>query len=190
MGRKRLYESVKEGSARIYAIYSASNPDVEYVGSTSRPAGIRLGAHVSSYNRYISGKDKKYCSSYEVIKLGSPSIRVLREVDDVAAIGGKHAVERIEHQYIRSAEARGKQCVNKRMPAVASTDLGINAGRAARLKWAENNRDALSVKHRCECGGRYQQYSRYMHIKTKKHERFAENINAINELMGVYNLYA
>lgn len=63
----------------IYEIYS-NNSALIYIGSTTKSLSSRLSIHRCQFKRYLAGKEKKYYSSFEVLKCGDCGIRVLEEI--------------------------------------------------------------------------------------------------------------
>ena len=67
----------------IYRIYS-KHTTKSYVGATTQPLSNRISCHRSHYRRWLKGIHKKYCSSYEILKLGLDDIEYecLETTDD------------------------------------------------------------------------------------------------------------
>ena len=54
-------------NAKIYKIIAPNSNNI-YIGSTTGNLKVRLRAHLSSYKRFLNGKSKNYCSSFEILK--------------------------------------------------------------------------------------------------------------------------
>ena len=73
-------EEMKESkykNGKIYRVYSPSNPDVVYIGSTHHPLEKRMYYHKYNHRRYKQGKSK-YCGSYEVLKYDDAVIELIK----------------------------------------------------------------------------------------------------------------
>ena len=70
--------SINYNNSRIYKIVSPSTDKI-YIGSTTQILCKRIAKHLIDYRAYIIDNTKKYLSSYEIIKLGDYSIKLIEE---------------------------------------------------------------------------------------------------------------
>tara|TARA_R110002012_G_scaffold9978_4_gene46413 strand:+ start:340 stop:825 length:486 start_codon:yes stop_codon:yes gene_type:complete len=66
-------------------IYKLTSPNTDkcYIGSTKqRWLSDRVSSHRVQQRRYESGKDKLYCSSFEIIKCGDMEYELIEETND------------------------------------------------------------------------------------------------------------
>lgn len=64
----------------IYKMTDLTNDDgLCYIGSTRRNLDTRLGAHFSSFGRWLNGNGK-YCSSFDIIDNGNFKVDTLEEI--------------------------------------------------------------------------------------------------------------
>ena len=118
---------------KIYKIYSLSNPDLVYVGSTTQPLSKRLADHRGQYKRYQKGKG---CyTSYKIFE-GCDDYRI--ELIEFCPCNSKMELHRTEGKYIREMD-----CVNK-----------VVAGRTGK-EYRQANRDKIKQYQRV-----YQQANR------------------------------
>ena len=135
---------------RLGKIYKLSNGHLVYIGSTAQPQlSMRLGDHKSGYKRWVNGS-KKYVSSFELFKVGTPTIELIESYpcnsrDELRSREGHHQQlnECVNKQIAGQTEAEyraaNKDKISKRMKHyyVANKDK------------KKQNRDANKEK-RCE----------------------------------------
>ena len=62
---------------RLGKIYQLTIEDLVYIGATTQPRlSLRLGQHKTAYKSWVNGSSK-YMSSFELFKLGTPTIELL-----------------------------------------------------------------------------------------------------------------
>tara|TARA_R100000951_G_C2545894_1_gene150833 strand:+ start:43 stop:609 length:567 start_codon:yes stop_codon:yes gene_type:complete len=104
---------------KIYKLFSVSNEDLIYYGSTIRTLKKRLGVHISDY------KNNNGCTSKKVIAAGDYKIELIEEFP----CNSKAELERREGKYIKA-----NKCVNK-----------IIAGRTQK-EYNEDNKEQITEK--------------------------------------------
>ena len=70
--------AINYNNSKIYKIVSPTTAKI-YIGSTTQPLCKRIAAHLTDYRLCIAGNAKKYITSYEIIKLGDYSIKLIEE---------------------------------------------------------------------------------------------------------------
>ena len=90
-------------NGKIYKIWSASHPDLIYIGSTTQSLALRLGGHRRDYKKYNNGKFS-YVTSFKIIELPDHKIELIELFPCVS----KMELTRREGYYIRSMD-----CVNR-----------------------------------------------------------------------------
>lgn len=91
----------------IYQIFS-KHSDKVYIGSTN-DLYKRFNVHKSMFNKYINGDNKKYCSSYKIMKYDDVEISPLKIID----YEEKKQLRQEEYNYIM---LNIENCVNKNIP--------------------------------------------------------------------------
>ena len=87
--------------SKIYKLYVG---ELVYIGSTTQPRlSLRLGQHKTNYNQWVKN-GKKYMSSFELFKLGTPKIELIESF----LCGSKDELRRREGFHQRTTD-----CVNK-----------------------------------------------------------------------------
>ena len=101
---------------KIYKLYSVSNKDLIYYGSTTLTLNKRLTEHISDYKR------NRYCSSRFVIAAGDYKIELIENYP----CNSKTELTRKEGEYTKN-----NKCVNEQI-----------AGRT-RKEWREDNKEYI-----------------------------------------------
>jgi hypothetical protein len=116
--------------AKIYRIYSPSNPDAgEYIGSTIEPfLSNRLAKHRYKYKLYLEGKGN-FVSSYDLLDYDDVRIELIEE----CACENREQLLKKEGEFIRSGSGI---CINRHL-----------AGRT-RKDYYLQNKEEISEKHR------------------------------------------
>ena len=70
--------AINYNNSKIYKIVSPTTAKI-YIGSTTQPLCKRIAAHLTNYRAYIIDNTKKYMTSYEILKLGDYSIKLIEE---------------------------------------------------------------------------------------------------------------
>ena len=91
-------------NSQIYMIWSPSNPDVSYIGSTTQSLAVRMAEHRRQYKRYLAGTCKTNYSSFRVLECGDARIELIEEVK----CENRKQLQAIEGKYIRE-----RKCCNK-----------------------------------------------------------------------------
>jgi len=76
-----------------------------------------------------------------------------------------------EAHYIRELD-----CVNERIPGRTRKEY-YEKNKKEILIYHKKNYDDKKIKHTCECGGRYTNYGKETHEKTKKHQNYINSLN-------------
>jgi Fic family protein len=66
---------------KIYKIVDKTNNNV-YIGSTGNDVKQRMHQHRANYKRYINGKSKNKCKSFEIIKNNNYECIIIEQLDD------------------------------------------------------------------------------------------------------------
>jgi len=101
---------------KIYKLYSVSNKDLIYYGSTIRTLNKRLGEHIKDY------KNNRGCTSRKVIAAGDYKIELIEEYP----CANTTELERREGEYTKA-----NKCVNE-----------VIAGRTQK-EWYEDNKEKI-----------------------------------------------
>jgi len=121
---------------KLGKIYRLSIGHLVYIGSTTQPLlSMRLGTHTSNYKRWVNGS-KKYVTSYELFKVGTPTIELVESYpcnsrDELNAREGHHQ--------------RLNVCVNKNMAGQTHEEYRA-ANRAKRCEQNKHYRAANQDK--------------------------------------------
>jgi GIY-YIG catalytic domain len=68
--------AINYNNSKIYKIVSPTTDKI-YIGSTTQPLCKRIAEHLSNYRQSIVGNTKRYMTSYEILKLGDYSIKII-----------------------------------------------------------------------------------------------------------------
>jgi len=185
-------------NGKIYKIV-CNKTGLIYIGSTTkRLLCQRLTAHKADYNRYKKRKHH-YMTSFKILENNDYNIILLEEFP----CESKDQLHARERYYIESIE-----CVNKFIPTRTNKEYrednkdkikeyyenNKDKIKEHRKIYVENNKDKISdnkkeyyknhkeqknKKIECECGGKYTHQHKSTHIKSKKHQKYLNNINEI-----------
>ena len=67
--------------ASIYRLYSVTNPELIYIGSTKTPLPVRLASHVLDHYKFKCGNATKKVSSFAIIETGHYGIELIEHCD-------------------------------------------------------------------------------------------------------------
>ena len=67
--------------ASIYRIYSVTNPELIYIGSTTQPLPVRLARHVLDHYKVKCGNTSRKVSSFDIIETGQYGIELIEHCD-------------------------------------------------------------------------------------------------------------
>lgn len=169
---------------RVYKI-TCENENICYIGSTKQPLKRRLQQHSKFGN-----------SSKVLFEYPNVEINLLEEID----YQDRDELTRKEAEYIKEYR---DIAVNLVIPFRTSREYyednkeyikqrnnnyrrqNIEKYRGYNNKYYQNNREIIkvykSIKHQCDCGGKYTNGHRAEHLKTKKHLNFLEQQNQNNQ---------
>jgi len=107
----------------IYKLYSITNPELIYIGSTTTPLPVRLAGHVLDHYQVKCGKSTKKVSSYDIIETGHYGIELIENCS-------------IEERYIREQYYINTiKCINKN-----KCYTGIIGNQKTKESWAAYQR--------------------------------------------------
>jgi hypothetical protein len=148
-------------NGKIYVIRSHQTEQV-YIGSTTQSLAKRMYGH-------RNGKNK--CSSYEIIKYTDNYIELIEEFP----CNNKMELLRREGELVRATD----NCVNKQIPGRTLKQYYQDNSENLNQRQKQYNRDnADKIKqhqkqnHDCDCGGKYTNTSKSVHLKSAKHQEF------------------
>lgn len=176
-------------NSKIYMLWSPSNPNLIYIGSTTQSLALRMGQHRSKYKRYLNGTCKTNYSSFRVLECGDARIELIECVE----CKDRKELCRIEGKYIRERE-----CVNKQISGRTKNEYyqdnkekrqeyGRRYGRQYRQDNKQKKKEyeqqyhqthkqkieaKRSVKTNCPCGSTIRKDSLPRHRRTKKHKQY------------------
>jgi hypothetical protein len=163
------YDNLLNG--KIYIIKSLNTTNV-YIGSTCLTLATRLSLHKSKYKAYLNGKGC-YLSSFKILECGNAYIELLEEIQ---CINNQLLLQK-EGEYMNKIN----NVVNKNKAGVFVNSKDYK--KDYNKNYYINNKDYLSSKIECECGGRYRRDCKYKHFHTNKHENYINsNQNIINTI--------
>jgi hypothetical protein len=110
---------------KIYKIYSVSNPEMEYIGSTTQQLCYRINNHRKDFRKYLKTGKKTPTSSYKLLERYDDCII---ELICKYPCNSKKELEDEEGRWIRLSMESGC-CVNQRI-----------AGRTPK-QWREDNKE-------------------------------------------------
>jgi hypothetical protein len=111
---------------RVYVIKSKQTTDI-YFGSTIQSEYERMREHNKDYKKYVVTQ-KKYISSFEIIKFGDAYMEMLEEHEEDTKEELIATLKAREGNYIQTVT-----CVNRYVPA------------RTHKQWAEDNKESQSV---------------------------------------------
>lgn len=135
----------------VYALQTINTPGNElvYVGVTTKPLSIRLNNHRNMFKLWLSGKSKKWYSSYEIICKQAYEINELLVIENCK----KSIIHAIENMFILQY---ADMCVNKNNPS----------------NYCLQGRDNyFKRKMTCKCGSIINYVNRKQHYNSKKHQK-------------------
>jgi hypothetical protein len=103
----------------IYKLYSVTNPDLIYIGSTTKPLPVRLARHVLDHYRVKCGNTSRKVSSFDVIETGHYGIELIENCTIEERF-------KIEQKWIDTIK-----CVNKN-----KSYTGIEGNQKDKTSWA------------------------------------------------------
>ena len=161
----------------IYTIRSQHTDNI-YIGSTCQPLYKRFFEHRRKYTRYKKGVPI-YISSYKILEFGDGYIELLESYP----CNSRMELHKREGELIRQYK---DVCVNMcvagrtiKQYKMENKEQIKEKGKQYRMenkekikKYREKNKERLTEKHNCDCGGHYMLKHKATHEKTKKHLNF------------------
>ena len=182
-------------NSRLYQVVSASNPGINYKGSTTQSLASRMAQHRSDYKNYLQGNGGKYLSSFEVMKFPDAKIEL---IEYYPCNTGEELHAR-EGQLVRATE-----CVNKNIPGrnvqewyqdnkdavlarekayyEANKDVLLVRVKAYQAANKDQIAERLNAKEECECGRTFRHQQRPKHEKSELHKQFIREQAALKLL--------
>jgi len=146
-------------NAKIYKIINDAMPNMVYYGSTC-----------NTFAKRFNGHKNMFCTSRFLFEYGTPQMILVEKYP----CNDKMELNQRERFYIE-----GNECVNKNIPGRTTKETRkayIEANKdkiALKQKEYDNSiKEKLSLKHNCECGGKYTINSKVKHKKTQKHLKY------------------
>ena len=142
---------------KIYKLYSVSNEDLVYYGSTIQELPVRLAGHVRDYKNNIG-----YCTSKKVIAVGDYKMELIENYPCV----NKQQLERREGEFTKT-----NKCVNKCI--AGRTRKEYRDDNKEKIKewqkeYYENNKEAIAERSK-----EYRENNKEQ--ITEKHKEWCEN---------------
>ena len=111
----------KYNNSIIYKLYNVNNDNDDiYIGSTTLLLKDRRNRHISQYKCYISKKNNKYVSSFDIIKTCDNIYDNIKcEVIEYINCENREELRKIEGNYIKKLK---DICVNKNLPGRTNTE--------------------------------------------------------------------
>ena len=165
-------------NTKIYKIFSTSNPDLVYYGSTTKKLGARLSNHKSRYKKWKMKKTKNMYKSWVIFdKCDDVKIELVEKFPCSDSSEGRER----ERYYIES-----NICVNKQMPnrTVEETNKIYYQNNKVDIlnqqaKYREANRDLIRAKAKakvnCICGAYIRRDSMAKHKRSVKHNTYIQD---------------
>ena len=147
-------------NAKIYAIRSHQTEQI-YIGSTTQPLYKRFHRHKTMY-----------CSSKEIMKYPDCYIELLENY----ACSDKNELHRREGELIRL-----HNCVNKNIAGRTPVEYKVDNKDflfARDKQYREDNKQKITEKYNCFCGGKYINSHKQEHFKSKKHLECIRQLSA------------
>lgn len=147
-------------NAKIYKLYSISNPDLIYYGSTTQRLCQRLAEHVRNY------KIGKNGSSKSILETGDYQIKL---VEHYPCNNNEELIKK-EGEYIKN-----NNCVNFKIAGRNDKEYYIDNRENILIKRRERylkNKEILLEKITCECGCQISKSCLNRHLKTNKHNNY------------------
>lgn len=167
-------------NGKIYKIMSDVGPNI-YIGSTALPRLCqRYANHCTDYKRWKAGKTKKIGSYSLFDEYGLENCKI--ELIESYPCKSKDELNAREGHYIKELE-----CINKNIAGRSKKDYYIDnkdyfveryqKNREAYLTYQANYSKMKSqVIIKCDCGGKYTAISKNIHLKTKRHCNWVNNV--------------
>lgn len=146
----------KYDSCCIYQIIDLKSGNY-YIGSTHLPIKERLRIHEYHYKSFLKGK-MNFVSSYNVLKGGNYEIVAIH----MLKCKNSEELKVIENEQLK-VHLENINCVNINRSYNTEAD---------RVAYRANNKERLSTKGKCECGGKYTYGQISTHNKTKRHQQY------------------
>jgi predicted GIY-YIG superfamily endonuclease len=144
-------------------IYEITNADrsIVYIGSTTQDVEDRWAGHKSKYNEWLKGKDRCGAMIYHHFKqYGIAAF-------DIQAIEQHEITSKDQlFEFEQLAIDRTPNTCNKR-----KAHQSLSTTEYAKQYYA-TNREKINSKVECQCGGRYTQKNKYVHVKTNRHKEW------------------
>lgn len=190
MSEQEITEN-KYNRGKVYKLVSFQTDKV-YVGSTCEQyLSNRLAGHRRNYKRYQNGK-QHYITSFEITKFDDVDIILLENF----SCNSKQELHSRERYYIESLD-----CVNKNVPTrtaqeYAKTDkvktyqkayAKTDKAKTYRKEYQKTDKVRAydkaykSKKIKCECGCEVRWDSQFRHNKTRKHQKYLQQIQDTNK---------
>ena len=135
--------AINYNNSKIYKIVSPSTDKI-YIGSTTQILCKRIAKHLSNYRDYIIDNTKGYITSYEILKLGDYSIKLIEECN----FENKEQLRQREGYYIKFYK---DIVVNKQVPGRTRKEYAIDNKEQLNQyakQYAIDNREYLITKHK------------------------------------------
>ena len=160
-------------NSKIYQLWSPSNLDLVYIGSTTQTLSLRMGQHRSKYKQYLNGT-YNYVSSFKVLECPDARIELIEEVK----CESRAELHKIEGKYIRERDCVNKVIAGRTMKEYRRThkEQRNEYGRQYYRTHKEKIKEKMSVKVQCECGSSVSKRNISTHRKTKKHQTYLESL--------------
>ena len=145
-----------------YEIRDKSNTDLVYYGSSEMPSlEDRMKKHLSNFNSWKK-TGAKYCSSFKVLELNNYKATLLK----IIFFTIKWELREQERHLIEY-----QTCVNNNVPNRTQADY-YQANREKIKEYRAENKEKISKKFNCPCGGKYTHSHKSHHLKTKQHQNW------------------
>ena len=131
--------AINYNNSKIYKIVSPTTDKI-YIGSTTQILCKRIAKHLSNYRDYIIDNTKSYTTSYEIIKLGDYSIKLIEECN----FENKEQLRQREGYYIK---LHRDIVVNKVIPCRTPNDYRID-NRENRKQYNIDNKKTIAEKQK------------------------------------------
>lgn len=155
----------KFSKGKVYEIV-CNKTGKKYIGSTCEELlSQRLANHRNCFKRYKNEKKQGYTTSFIILESDDFYINLLEKVNATC----KDELLARERHYINTIE-----CVNKHKPL-----------RKPKEYYKDNIVEITSkksVKHNCECTGKYRNDNKVHHYKSLKHQNYMKNKDIENDL--------
>jgi hypothetical protein len=158
-------------NGKIYAIHSYQTEHV-YYGSTTQPLSKRMGFHKASFKFWHNCKSR-YMTSFEIVKFDDCYIELVENYP----CDNKYELERREGEIIRAHDNAINKIIARRTKEEYYADNLEKIKQRSKQYYADNV-EKINTKHTCQCGGKYTTAGIYTHVKTKKHTKYLESIQA------------